>query len=301
MGDCTLSFIRLVFLRCVGKSSRQGWAGVSGAAADGGGFRFTCSYAERYNCLVTGVTGGRKLAGSLGLCGQQPYTDFELSLEQVSHSFGKRRVLTSVSAAVRAGQVMVVTGPNGSGKSTLIKIAARLIRPASGRVVWRAGGRELGMDAAKGVVGLVSPELTLYDELTAIENLLFFARVRGWSGHGLVRWRGLAGAEDVAAGGGARARARAILEQVGLEGRGDDLVGTYSSGMKQRLKYAFALMHSPALLLLDEPTANLDEAGTEIVRRIIAEARGSACVVVATNEPEEVTWGDAVIRLGGVA
>jgi heme exporter protein A len=241
------------------------------------------------------------LAGSLGLCGQQPYTDFELSLEQVSHSFGKRRVLTSVSAAVRAGQVMVVTGPNGSGKSTLIKIAARLIRPASGRVVWRAGGRELGMDAAKGVVGLVSPELTLYDELTAIENLLFFARVRGWSGHGLVRWRGLAGAEDVAAGGGARARARAILEQVGLEGRGDDLVGTYSSGMKQRLKYAFALMHSPALLLLDEPTANLDEAGTEIVRRIIAEARGSACVVVATNEPEEVTWGDAVIRLGGVA
>ncbi|MGB4337321.1 MAG: ABC transporter ATP-binding protein [Bacillota bacterium] len=241
------------------------------------------------------------MAGSLGLCGQQPYTDFELSLEQVSHSFGKRRVLTSVSAAVRAGQVMVVTGPNGSGKSTLIKIAARLIRPASGRVVWRAGGRELGMDAAKGVVGLVSPELTLYDELTAIENLLFFARVRGWSGHGLVRWRGLAGAEDVAAGGGARARARAILEQVGLEGRGDDLVGTYSSGMKQRLKYAFALMHSPALLLLDEPTANLDEAGTEIVRRIIAEARGSACVVVATNEPEEVTWGDAVIRLGGVA
>lgn len=241
------------------------------------------------------------MAGSLGLCGQQPYTDFELSLEQVSHSFGKRRVLTSVSAAVRAGQVMVVTGPNGSGKSTLIKIAARLIRPASGRVVWRAGGRELGMDAAKGVVGLVSPELTLYDELTAIENLLFFARVRGWSGHGLVRWRGLAGAEDVAAGGGARARARAILEQVGLEGRGDDLVGTYSSGMKQRLKYTFALMHSPALLLLDEPTANLDEAGTEIVRRIIAEARGSACVVVATNEPEEVTWGDAVIRLGGVA
>ena len=225
------------------------------------------------------------MAGSLGLCGQQPYTDFELSLEQVSHSFGKRRVLTSVSAAVRARQVMVVTGPNGSGKSTLIKIAARLIRPASGRVVWRAGGRELGMDAAKGVVGLVSPELTLYDELTAIENLLFFARVRGWSGHGLVRWRGLAGAEDVAAGGGARARARAILEQVGLEGRGDDLVGTYSSGMKQRLKYAFALMHSPALLLLDEPTANLDEAGTEIVRRIIAEARGSACVVVATNEP----------------
>ena len=241
------------------------------------------------------------MAGSLGLCGQQPYTDFELSLEQVSHSFGKRRVLTSVSAAVRAGQVMVVTGPNGSGKSTLIKIAARLIRPASGRVVWRAGGRELGMDAAKGVVGLVSPELPLYDELTAIENLLYFARVRGRSGHGLVRWRGLAGAEDVAAGGGARARARAILEQVGLEGRGDDLVGTYSSGMKQRLKYAFALMHSPALLLLDEPTANLDEAGTEIVRRIIAEARGSACVVVATNEPEEVTWGDAVIRLGGVA
>ncbi len=173
---------------------------------------------------------------------------------------------------------MVVTGPNGSGKSTLLKIAARLMRPTSGQVTWRADGRELGIETARTVLGMVSPDLTLYDELTAVENLMFFSRVRG-----------LAGARGAAPG---------LLAQLGLAGRGDDLVGTFSSGMKQRLKYAFALMHHPSLLLLDEPTANLDEQGSAMVRGIIDAARRDTCIVMATNEPEEVSWGDFVIKLG---
>jgi len=173
---------------------------------------------------------------------------------------------------------MVVTGPNGSGKSTLLKIAARLMRPTSGQVTWRADGRELGIEAARTVLGMVSPDLTLYDELTAVENLMFFSRARGLAG--------------------ARGAAPNLLAQLGLAGRGDDLVGTFSSGMKQRLKYAFALMHHPSLLLLDEPTANLDEQGSAMVRGIIDAARRDTCIVMATNEPEEVSWGDFVIKLG---
>ena len=125
---------------------------------------------------------------------------------------------------------------------------------------------------------MVSPDLTLYDELSAAENLRFFAQVRGLS----------ATPEFVGS----------LLDRFGLGGRGGDLVRAYSSGMKQRLKYAFALMHDPPLLILDEPTANLDERGVALVHDTIAQARLRKCVVMATNEPEEVRLGDVVIQLG---
>lgn len=203
---------------------------------------------------------------------------FQLSLEQVSRSFGDRKVIASVSAAVSTGQIMVITGPNGSGKSTLVKMAAKLLRPSAGRVVWSLNDHEVGADASRRLVGMVSPDLTLYNELTAVENLLFFAHARG-----------------VPKG---RDEAVAALDRLGLAGRGDDLVGAYSSGMKQRLKYAFALLHGPKLLFLDEPTANLDEQGSRTVFDTLMIARETMCVVIATNEPEEVHWGDFVVELG---
>ena len=203
---------------------------------------------------------------------------FELIIDSVSKSYGARRVLRDVAARAVAGQVLVIAGPNGSGKSTLVKVIARLIRPTDGRVLWKLDGRALPATDAKRVVGMVSPDLTLYDELSAIENLRFFAQVRGLS----------SGPE----------LAYSLLDRFGLAGRGRDPVGAYSSGMKQRLKYAFALMHDPPLLLLDEPTANLDERGITLVHDAIAQARPSKCIVIATNEPEEVRLGDVIIRLG---
>jgi heme exporter protein A len=89
-----------------------------------------------------------------------------------------------------------------------------------------------------------------------------------------------------------------MLERVGLAGRGGDPVSEYSSGMRQRLKYAQALLHRPPLLFLDEPTANLDEAGSSIVADIIAEQKMRGVLVLATNEPEEVAFGDEVLHLG---
>ncbi|MEA4883543.1 MAG: ATP-binding cassette domain-containing protein [Clostridia bacterium] len=203
---------------------------------------------------------------------------FELEFSSVSRSFGERRVLEAVTATARTGQVMVISGPNGSGKSTLVKIAARLMRPSSGKAACRLGGVNIDAGAWRRCIGLVSPDLTLYDELSAEENLMFFSQVRG---HGASR--------EAISG---------ILTRFQLDGRGADLVGSYSSGMKQRLKYAYALLHDPPLLLLDEPTANLDARGVALIHSVIESLRPSKCIAIATNEPEEVQLGDLVISLG---
>ncbi len=89
----------------------------------------------------------------------------------------------------------------------------------------------------------------------------------------------------------------ALFERVGLKGRGRDYVRNYSSGMRQRLKYAFALLHRPPILLLDEPTTNLDVQGVQIVEEIVASQKRRGMVVIATNEPREVAWGDVIVRL----
>src|SRR5438128_314155 len=111
-----------------------------------------------------------------------------------------------------------------------------------------------------------------------MENLSFFERVRGREPRG----------EHLAE----------LLQRVGLAGRGRDAVGTFSSGMRQRLKYAFAIAHGPKVLLLDEPTANLDVSGVSMVEEVLAEQRGRGVLVLATNEPEELRHGDHCLALG---
>jgi heme exporter protein A len=188
-------------------------------------------------------------------------------------------VFEGVTASVGHGEVLVVTGPNGSGKSTLLLVIAGLLRPTRGRVVATLDEKPLPPEDRREWLGMVAPDLTLYPELTALENLRFFERVRGREPR-----------ED---------ELIALLERVGLTGRGHDLVGTFSSGMRQRLKYAFALAHQPKVLLLDEPTANLDVAGVSMVEELIAEQRRRGVLVLATNEPEEVRHGDHSLALGG--
>jgi heme exporter protein A len=115
----------------------------------------------------------------------------------------------------------------------------------------------------------------LYDELTAVENLLFFGNLTGLN----------LDENDL----------EKSLTRVGLERRGNDKVGAYSSGMKQRLKYCLALMRDPEMLLLDEPTSNLDDEGKELVSEIIKSHEG--ILVIATNEKSELEYGDRIIRL----
>jgi heme exporter protein A len=201
-----------------------------------------------------------------------------LRVEQVGKRFGGRTIFQGLQAEACEGEVLVVTGPNGSGKSTLLGILAGLIRPSRGRVVWLEDGKELGFEFRRRELGWVAPDLALYQELTARENLRFFARVRGMN--------------DV------EREIDPLLGQVGLERRGDDLVRTYSSGMRQRLKYAFALMGGPRALLLDEPTANLDAQGVAMVDAVIRTQRERGLLVLATNEARETEYGDHCLRLG---
>jgi len=196
----------------------------------------------------------------------------------IAKRYGNRSVLTGLSGALVPGTVTAVVGPNGSGKSTFLNILSGLIRPTRGEVRYRGDGADLERQHWLALLGVAAPDMAVYEELTAIENLRFFARVRGLThddGH-----------------------LAALLEDVGLARR--ELarpVATYSSGMKQRVKLAQAIVHEPAVLLLDEPSSNLDEAGHRMVANLVARFRLRAAVAVATNDPREMVWGDARIEL----
>ena len=197
----------------------------------------------------------------------------ELKASDLGKRYGRRVVFRGVDLSASSGRVLVVTGPNGSGKSTLLRCLAGLERPDRGEVVWQGQGGAWGRAEHRTRMGFLSPELALYDELTGIENLRFFARMRGA--------RPLPGEID------------ALLVRVGLGGRGEDRTGDYSSGMRQRLKWAFALMHTPDALLLDEPGVTLDAEGFELAGQLVAEAKQrGALVIIATNDTREMELGD---------
>jgi heme exporter protein A len=214
------------------------------------------------------------------LCAKMVSRAHKVSIEfhDLAKRYNRRQVFSALNGQVLEGKSLVITGANGSGKSTLVRVLCGLARPSRGQVTVHLDGVTLEPVDCRREIGVVAPDLSLYGELTAEENLSFFARVRGLE---LTK-------RDFGS----------MLERVGLTGRGGDPVSEYSSGMRQRLKYAQALLHRPRLLFLDEPTANLDEAGSAIVADIIAEQKTRGILVLATNEPEEVAFGDEVLRLG---
>jgi heme exporter protein A len=200
--------------------------------------------------------------------------------EGLTHRYGRRA--TGVEALVFAFDgpgTVAVTGANGSGKSTLLRILAGLLRPTSGSTSIRRDGRELGPRERRAAVGLASPEIQFYEEFSGFENLCFVGECRRLS--------------DPAEA------ARAALDEVGLGARGRDRVGAYSSGMKQRLRLAFALLHRPALLLLDEPSGHLDDEGHATVGAIVRARSEHGLVVVATNDLREVRLAERRIELHG--
>ncbi len=205
--------------------------------------------------------------------------EVRVDFDRIVKRFGSRTVLVNVSGSIRPGAVVVVTGPNGSGKSTLLNILAGALRASSGSVRFRDGDTEVERTRWFECLGVAAPDMAVYDELSALENLRFFARLRG-----------VDATED---------RLASVMERLGLAARDQRrLVATYSSGMKQRVKLAQAVIHEPPVLLLDEPSSNLDQAGHEAVADLVARFRARGAVAVATNDPREVAWGDAQIQLG---
>jgi heme exporter protein A len=201
----------------------------------------------------------------------------QLRVRELKKTFNNRLVFNKLSFELNSGDRFVITGKNGSGKSTLIKILAGVLTETSGKLEYFVNDKKVDRENYYQVVGLVSPYLVLYDEFTAFENLSLFSKIRG-----------MKISDEVI---------NEILKRVGLFERRNDLVRTYSSGMKQRMKYASAILHDPLVLLLDEPTSNLDQDGKNFVDELIFNFRKDGIVIVATNETQDFKYGDKIINL----
>jgi heme exporter protein A len=195
-----------------------------------------------------------------------PPADVVLTATGVTRRFGYRRVLNGVSLELFRGQVLLLVGANGAGKTTLLRVLAGLLRPSQGSVTHSAA------------VGLVAHDAMLYDALTALENLTFFARLHGR--HEPERVEGL-------------------LDRVGLLDRAHDRVGTFSRGMIQRVAIARALLADPTLLLLDEPLTGLDDRTTRIVLDVLTGLRdaGTAMLVVSHQPTDFLGVATHIARL----
>ena len=198
-----------------------------------------------------------------------------LRFEGLRRSFGRLRVLKGVSGSVNRRELLLVSGPNGCGKSTLLRCLAGLMAPQKGRIDCRINGKTLDVAERRLAVGFVSPDLELYPELTTLENLEFFARLRG----------------------AVPARGADLLDRLGLPH--DRAAAALSSGMRQRLRWAWAILHEPPVLLLDEPLQNLDAPGREDVTRLLAEHLETGLAVVASPDPLELPHVASHLELDG--
>ncbi len=191
--------------------------------------------------------------------------DFDsVQLLDVSRHFGRRRALSNVSLTARSGEIVGLLGPNGAGKSTLITILATLAAPSKGQVLYgREPARRLGA-ALRNRIGLLAHELHLYPELSARQNLAFFAELYGLD---------------------PGAPVDAALEAAGLRDRADDAVSGFSRGMRQRLALERALLHGPRLVLFDEPFPGLDDRAVGLIAdRLRRLAADGAIVMLATHD-----------------
>ena len=192
--------------------------------------------------------------------------DFDdLTVDDVSRHFGRRRAVSRITFRAARGTVLGVLGPNGAGKSTLLALLATLLRPSSGRIQYGAHDAAAHGPSLRASIGVLGHDLFLYPELTAHENLEFFA--------------GLYGLPDP------RAAATDAMRQAGLAERAGDPVSSFSRGMRQRVALERALIHRPRLLLLDEPFTGLDDASAAaLAGRLRSLREAGAIVVLATHD-----------------
>jgi heme exporter protein A len=173
--------------------------------------------------------------------------------------YGDKRVLKALDIDLPRGGFLLVTGPNGSGKTTLLRVCAGLALPSAG---------ELEVSAHRAQIGFLGHEPLVYRELTGLENLDLYGRLY----HVAER----------------RERIGMLLERFGLWAARNDPASSFSRGMLQRLALCRALLHDPALLVLDEPYSALDEQGTELLDRELAELRPRRTFLVSTHDPKRL-------------
>lgn len=204
----------------------------------------------------------------------------EIELLNITKRYGDKILYQNLVGKIEYSSCTCITGNNGSGKSTLLKIIAGIIKPTTGTIVPKKGNKQIPMNDYRTYIGMVSPEMNMYDTLTAMENLQFFTGIMpstAWSDHALLQ---------------------NSLKMVGLMEVKEKPVKTFSTGMKQRLKLAVLLASDHPLWIFDEPSSNLDEDGRKLVKSCIAQGlKKNKTIILATNDPLEVRYADSVFKL----
>lgn len=207
-----------------------------------------------------------------------------IRLESIGKSFGRVRAVDGLSLHMNAGEVFGLLGPNGAGKTTTISIATGLLAPDEGTAL--VHGHDPRHASARSAIGVAPQALALYDELTGRENLDFFAAI--YNLHGSER------AE----------RVQEALTLVTLVDRQHDRVQGYSGGMKRRLNLAAAVLHRPAVVFMDEPTAGVDPHARHAIFEIVGTLKSRGCTVVYSThymeEAERLCDRVAIIDAGKV-
>jgi heme exporter protein A len=186
-----------------------------------------------------------------------------IEVKKLVKRFGLKTILRGLDFSVEPGEFVALLGPNGAGKTTFLRILASLSRPSLGNV--KVAGYQLPNEAAqvRAKLGVVSHLPLLYPDLTAEENLQFYARM-----YGIINYQ---------------ARITEVLEMVGLESRRRDLVRTFSRGMQQRLAIGRAVIHDPEVMLFDEPYTGLDQDASEMLDEVLRSVAAKGRTVVMTS------------------
>lgn len=203
----------------------------------------------------------------------------ELTLSGIEKKFVNKLIFRDINFSLKNGDSLALTGRNGSGKSTLIKIIAGLLAPTKGFCMLSVNDKKTEKEHLYKYIGFIAPYVNLYDELTAYENLEFFATMKS---------NGKKADKEYLS---------SLLERVNLYKRRYDFVKDFSSGMKQRLKLAFSIINSPLLLLMDEPRTNLDTYGIDIAYGIIEEHKKNGILILATNEKEDTAMCSSSLNI----
>ena len=200
-----------------------------------------------------------------------------IAIDGLERRYGDRVALHGVAVVLPAGQTLTVLGPNGAGKTTLLRVLATLLRPHGGSAAVLGSALPGEAWKVRGQIGYLGHDPLLYRELTGRENLAYHARLHGT----------------------APERVAERLAAVGLEHRGDEPVRDLSKGMVQRLAVARATLHDPAVLLLDEPRANLDPAASEALEPLIGRTSGRTRVLVTHDVEGGLAEADIALGLRG--
>ena len=197
-----------------------------------------------------------------------------LRFDNIAKRYGGLFALRNVSLEIQAGECLALAGRNGSGKTTLLRVASRLVRPSAGTLSFPSATAPSAVQP-----GYVAHATMVYDELTAEENLILFARLQN--------------VEQPTT------RAEALLHELSLFDRRASLVRTFSRGMRQRIAIARALLHRPTILLLDEPATGLDPFGFAWLARTLRDLSASGCTIVMSlhGESEISALASRAIRL----